>query len=277
MAKVTNAELKKRLKARGLTVVDWRTKRMKLGGFPMAPEKRTDGTVGHHGASVRAKDSVALKALMRVWWALHVITNGWVDVFYGVVIADDGSVAIGRGLETTYGRAKPGAPVATFCFPGWYTAKKDSKGRGGDKLTDAQKATALIVIEVFQEAGVGTEVQGHVQYTNDSTCPGENGLAFINSLVDTGIPGVVAEQPALFDFKMTDVELVQRGDRGEMVESVQGLLIARGYGEHFGYRFDGMFSKRMERATELFQAANGLTEDGIVGRKTLKALLATGN
>jgi hypothetical protein len=78
--------------------------------------------------------------------------------------------------------------------------------------------------------------------------------------------------PAPSDTEVIVISLpiVRPGDRGEPVESVQGLLVARG----FGVKIDGIYGEQTRYAVETFQARNGLTKDGIVGTKqTWPALL----
>ena len=61
-----------------------------------------------------------------------------------------------------------------------------------------------------------------------------------------------------------DFGLIRRGSKGEGVETIQELL---------GLKTDGIFGKSTERAVKLWQDANGLLADGIVGVKTLDKML----
>lgn len=62
---------------------------------------------------------------------------------------------------------------------------------------------------------------------------------------------------------------LRRGSRGEAVEELQALLNAK-YG--FDLEIDGNFGKATENAVKDFQRKNGLTADGVVGKKTWKSL-----
>ena len=71
---------------------------------------------------------------------------------------------------------------------------------------------------------------------------------------------------ANFSVCLADVQL---GDKGEQVEEVQRLLIAKNFltGEA-----DGDFGEETENALKNFQRENGLDADGICGEETLKLL-----
>ena len=64
--------------------------------------------------------------------------------------------------------------------------------------------------------------------------------------------------------------LYQRGSRGEIVKQIQKALCGAGY--HVGV-IDGIFGQMTEDAVLMFQKANGLTADGIVGPATLAKLI----
>ncbi|WP_067454442.1 peptidoglycan-binding protein [Actinomadura macra] len=61
-----------------------------------------------------------------------------------------------------------------------------------------------------------------------------------------------------------------KGDTGEHVESVQGLLVARSHPE---IRMTGRFDDATEAAVKAVQKWGGVTADGIVGPKTWPVLL----
>ena len=62
---------------------------------------------------------------------------------------------------------------------------------------------------------------------------------------------------------------LRRGNQGEAVEELQALLNAK-FG--FSLEIDGNFGKATETAVKEFQKKNGLTADGVVGKKTWAAL-----
>jgi cell wall-associated NlpC family hydrolase len=62
---------------------------------------------------------------------------------------------------------------------------------------------------------------------------------------------------------------LRRGNKGEAVEELQALLNAK-FG--FDLEIDGDFGRATETAVKEFQKKNGLTADGVVGKKTWAAL-----
>ncbi|PWI04926.1 peptidoglycan-binding protein [Streptomyces sp. NWU339] len=68
------------------------------------------------------------------------------------------------------------------------------------------------------------------------------------------------------------VPTLREGTRGSAVKALQTLLKARGQ----AVTVDGAFSAAVTAKVKAFQKARGLTADGIVGRRTWAALLATG-
>ncbi|MGP4028591.1 peptidoglycan-binding protein [Actinomadura sp. 3N407] len=69
---------------------------------------------------------------------------------------------------------------------------------------------------------------------------------------------------------MRDLPLLKRGNRGEHVETVQGLLLARSHPE---VTIDGDFGPVTERAVKAVQNWGGVVADGEVGPKTWPVLL----
>ncbi len=84
-------------------------------------------------------------------------------------------------------------------------------------------------------------------------------------------PYITYEAPAQ---QMVSVELpvLKKGDKGEVVRTMQWLLIRNGY-DMEGYGADGSFGGATKRALEKFQADNGLEVDASCGRKTWTKLL----
>lgn len=64
--------------------------------------------------------------------------------------------------------------------------------------------------------------------------------------------------------------LVQKGDRGEKVETVQGLLLARSHPE---VSITGKFDEKTEAAVKAVQRWGKVEDDGIVGPQTWPVLL----
>lgn len=76
--------------------------------------------------------------------------------------------------------------------------------------------------------------------------------------------------PDWMEAMVQKLPMLDRGDTGEHVESLQGLLIARSHPEvHVTGKFDAV----TERAVRAVQEWGGVTADGVVGPKTWPVLL----
>ena len=69
----------------------------------------------------------------------------------------------------------------------------------------------------------------------------------------------------------TGQKTLRKGDKGAEVKDLQKKLLALGYTLP-KYGADGDFGKETEAAVKAFQQDNGLTADGVVGKKTMEAL-----
>jgi peptidoglycan hydrolase-like protein with peptidoglycan-binding domain len=70
-----------------------------------------------------------------------------------------------------------------------------------------------------------------------------------------------------------NAQTLKKGDSGEIVVTLQNLLVEKGYID--GDYVDGDFGPGTEAAVKQFQTDNGLTADGIVGPTTWQALCST--
>jgi peptidoglycan hydrolase-like protein with peptidoglycan-binding domain len=67
-----------------------------------------------------------------------------------------------------------------------------------------------------------------------------------------------------------ELPLLSKGSKGGGVTTVQRLLIIMGYNPGIA---DGDFGPKTEAAVKEYQARNGLTADGVVGKLTWEKLL----
>lgn len=112
-----------------------------------------------------------------------------------------------------------------------------------------------------------------------------------SSLPRPGSPGESEErerprrqEPKPFEVRVERPDLLRRGSRddgprgsGGPVAQVQALLWAHGLGstcKSFNGTFDGVYGNATAEAVRAFQEAHDLDVDGIVGKRTLRALLA---
>ncbi|PWM73133.1 MAG: spore cortex-lytic enzyme [Bacillota bacterium] len=84
-----------------------------------------------------------------------------------------------------------------------------------------------------------------------------------------GVAGTIATAPTT-----VYAAVLQQGSRGNDVTTLQKKLKNWGY---YSGSVDGIFGAKTKEAVKYFQRKNGLTADGIVGKKTLAALgMSTG-
>lgn len=70
---------------------------------------------------------------------------------------------------------------------------------------------------------------------------------------------------------VTDVPILQKGDTGEAVRTMQAKLIELGY---LTGSADGQYGSGTRSAVKDFQKQNGLTDDGVAGPKTIEMLFS---
>ena len=70
-----------------------------------------------------------------------------------------------------------------------------------------------------------------------------------------------------------NAQTLKKGDSGEIVVTLQNLLVEKGYID--ADYVDGDFGPGTEATVKQFQTDNGLTADGIVGPTTWQALCST--
>lgn len=79
------------------------------------------------------------------------------------------------------------------------------------------------------------------------------------------------------DDAVTEAVVLKQGSTGNQVKTVQTKLKRWGY---YTGAVDGIYGAATTKAVKYFQSKNGLTADGIVGKKTAAAMgisLSTGN
>lgn len=112
------------------------------------------------------------------------------------------------------------------------------------------------------------DVLGHKEFSGASTaCPGinmnmvRNRLKGVSKTVE--VPITVVKTEAVNTPSKGGKTVVKKGDRGLIVKTIQKLV---------GATSDGIFGTITESKVKAFQKANKLSQDGIVGKNTWKAL-----
>lgn len=113
----------------------------------------------------------------------------------------------------------------------------------------------------FDQADGGKIYSSRTQQTTDAPTNTSNGTSHTNTntTVNTNLTGN----------DLASGSTVKVGMRGDIVTKIQELLIAKGF-THVSKNdsADGIFGNRTKRMVMAFQAANGLKDDGVVGKDT---------
>jgi len=88
-----------------------------------------------------------------------------------------------------------------------------------------------------------------------------------------GASGMVYHKIAAEKSEIVSVAVISQGSRGETVKLIQQKLKRWGY---YKGAVDGIYGAETKKAVKYFQSKNGLTADGVVGKKTLAALGISG-
>ena len=178
--------------------------------------------------------------------------------------------ALKDGQRTDGQPLKPGS----FVFTGDSYDKHGHVGcyiGNGDVIEDAETKTGVIKSKITdskwkwwgERNGMEFDVpEGTVILpAEDAEKPGENA------------PSAPSE-PADDKTDTQTLPTLRKGDKGDSVRYLQTLLLERGYALP-KYGADGDFGAEIEKAVEQFQKANGLAQDGVVGKKTWATILST--
>lgn len=88
-------------------------------------------------------------------------------------------------------------------------------------------------------------------------------------VIITASSGITIYGKVTDNYQTVQTAVITQGSRGETVKTIQRKLKRWGY---YSGSVDGIFGSQTKAAVKKFQAKNGLTADGIVGKQTLAAL-----
>jgi peptidoglycan hydrolase-like protein with peptidoglycan-binding domain len=240
------------------------------------------GTKGTQARLLEAPDLLkAERSLIRGIERDHIDRNGWKNgIGYSHVTGPSGLLYRGRGNGT--GAHNPGDSDGDGI-----SDNRDSYGLlllvgPGEQPTPEMWATACRYLDT-----VGGTIAPH-SATRVTDCPGD----IVSGMLDRYLDGDPSPAPAPAKPKPDDSrtwtdQTVQnlptlkiRTDLGRSSNDdrrAQGLLAAAGVlsvrANTTGDRFDGKFGRSTEDAVRSYQRGEGLTVDGIIGRKTWQSLL----
>jgi N-acetyl-anhydromuramyl-L-alanine amidase AmpD len=187
------------------------------------------------------------------------LANGWAGIGYHFFVRKDGSVYRGRP-ETVVGAhaGNNNYDSIGICFEGNFMT---------ETMGGAQRKAGQELVQYLKDKYGISKVQRHSD-VNATGCPGTR---FPFKAVSEGAAADKPAESAAGGFTAVFPQLSRR-DKGDKVRVLQELLLGRGY--YLGiYGADGDFGAATWTAVAQFQAANGLTADGIVGEKTWRRLL----
>ncbi|MFC6885277.1 MULTISPECIES: N-acetylmuramoyl-L-alanine amidase [Actinomadura] len=189
----------------------------------------------------------------------HMDSRGWSDIGYNFLVNHRGEIYEGRGWLVigahATGHNSSGIGVCVI-------------GRDGSDITPAAKAAVRWLYDTAcHKAGRALLKRGHGQLSGNSTdCPG----ATLRAWVKAGMPAAGSGGTDWMEVLVNTLPTLGKGDRGEHVETVQGLLLARSHPE---VKMTGVYDAGTEAAVKAVQKWGGVDADGIVGPKTWPVLL----
>lgn len=187
------------------------------------------------------------------------LANGWVGIGYHFLVRKDGSVYRGRPEDTVGAHAgNNNYDSIGICFEGNFMT---------ETMPIIQKWAGQELVQYLKDKYGITKVQKHSD-VNATGCPGAH-FPFA-AIAEGGAADKPAESTA-GGFTAVFPQLA-KGDKGDKVRVLQELLLGRGY-DLGTYGADGDFGATTHRRVVGFQAAQGLSADGIVGEKTWRKLL----
>lgn len=190
----------------------------------------------------------------------HMNSNGWLDIGYSFGVcphsdsSGDGYVFEGRGLNREQA-AQPGGNTTYYSV----TLMLGD----GEHPTDVQIQTVRELREWLHRKGNANTVKGHRDFISTS-CPG----SILYGMVKDGT--FTKDSDDWQGRMMRKLPLVGKGDKGEFVQTVQGLLLARSHPE---VKMTGTFDATTEKAVKAVQKWGKVDVDGIVGPQTWPVLL----
>ena len=184
-------------------------------------------------------------------------------------------------LKQVYGWELEGAG----CTSQW---NKASNWKAKGEISDGIPQGVIVCVFYFKKDSKGrrtTTVEHTGLYYNGETVECSNGVQHSKSLNKKwevwGLPACVEAEgeiapvpvPSVPEEPKDEYPTLRKGSKGDWVKILQNKLMMRGFAlPRFGA--DGDFGSETLTAVKAFQMANGLTEDGVVGRLTWEKLNA---
>ncbi|MGI8587596.1 MAG: peptidoglycan recognition protein family protein [Chloroflexia bacterium] len=228
---------------------------------------RPNKIIVHHTATANSTDysQAHAFALARSIQQAH-FANGWIDSGQHFTISRGGYAMEGRHRSLEEVQLGQHQVQGAHC-PGQNDVAVGIENEG--TYTAVQPPNALynqlvaMCAYLCQQYGIpSSQIYGHRDFIA-TDCPGDQLYAML--------PRLRSDVAARLGTPERVWPLVQYGDSGERVKTVQYLLRAHGY----SLTVDGSFGSGTKSTVQSFQSSHGLTADGIVGANTWEALVVT--
>ena len=189
----------------------------------------------------------------------HMSGRGWSDIGYSFGICAHGYVLEGRGFGYQQA-AQPGGNST-------WTSGTFMSG-AGEYPTPVQLQAWRDLRAWLRSKGVASRIKGHKDFISTS-CPGTTLYKLVTN-TKSPLYGKGSGTSDWMEVMVNKLPTLGKGDRGEHVQSAQGLLRARSHPE---VEMDGVFDEEMENAVKAVQRWGGVDDDGIIGQNTWPVLL----
>lgn len=196
--------------------------------------------------------------------------NGWNGIGYHFVIRLDGTVEKGRPVEQVGAHVKGHNEDSLGIVLVGGLRRETGPDIGVDTRTPEQKASAKMLVSKIMEFFPIKEVRGHMDVAA-TQCPAYDAGAWWQS-VQNDIPEPEPLPPAP-DKPVSDIAVLNRGDKGLVILNLQAALTGLGYDVKW---MDGIFGSRTETAVRSFQKDQGLPVTGEFHTQEWLALVRTG-
>jgi hypothetical protein len=226
-----------------------------------------NGLVVHYDGSNQGLAGKSHDSCRAYWKATRKFHMGparrWRDIGYSYAVCAHGIVMEGRGWQREQA-AQPGGNTT-------WTSVTFMSG-DSEKPTDAQVNAFRELRAWLRGKGLAAAISYHGRFISTS-CPGKilRGMVTDGKLAGSpSKPSAPAGADAWQEATVKKLPTLGKGDKGEGVETVQGLLLARNHSE---VRITGTFDATTEKAVKAVQKWGGVDDDGVVGKNTWPVLL----
>ncbi len=231
-------------------------------GWPATPNAATaacaNGLVVHYDGSdqgLAKKEHLACVTYWRNTRSFHMGSQrGWNDIGYSFGCCPHGYVFEGRGWQRQQA-AQPGGNST------WTSVTFMSGDH--EKPTTEQLQAFNDLRAYLRSKGLRAGIKGHRDFISTS-CPGTPLYTLVKDSKSALYATTPTTAPSWTEKLMAELPVLTLGDKGEDVQTIQALLIARSR----EIKMTGVFDAATVKAVKAFQKWGGLDDDGVWGKDT---------